>query len=308
MTRSSGDRDLSDPATCAAPRHWGRTVGTIITSRFDGKGLPPMGSSSASKAKEKAAQARAAEEAAQKRRQRIINISIGAVLVLVVAGIVGGALLTRSSNQEATQASADAALPAGAIPAGQENEYGVPISQGAEGKPVLAIWEDFQCPACGQFEALFGDTVKEIADSGDAQVIWRSTSFLDGNFPGQNSQRAAAAWGCAIDAGKTVEYHDVVYANQPEEEGVGWTQEQLTAFGEKAGIGGAEKETFDKCVADKTYMSWAANGTATMATSGVGGTPSLFLDGVELTDEQRKDPEALKKAVADAAKSPDADK
>lgn len=266
-----------------------------------------MGSSSASKAKQKAAQARAAEEAAQKRRQRIINISIGAVLVLVVAAILGGAYLTSRSNQEATKPSADAALPTGAIPSGQENEYGIPISKGAEGKPVLAIWEDFQCPACAQFEALFGDTVKEIAESGDAQVIWRSTSFLDANFPGENSQRAAAAWGCAIDAGKTVEYHDVVYANQPQEEGVGWTQEQLTAFGEQAGISGDAKGTFDKCVADKTYMSWAANGTATMAASGVGGTPSLYLNGVELTDEQRKDPEALKKAVADAAKSPDSD-
>lgn len=259
------------------------------------------GSGSKNNARQKAAEARAAEEAAQKRRQRIINISIGAVLVVVVLGIVGGAFLSSRSSQEATQASPDAAIPASAIPAGQDNQYGVPISQNADGKPVLAIWEDFQCPACAQFEALFGSTIEELAKNGDADVIWRSTSFLDNNFPGQHSQRAAAAYGCAVDAGKAIEYHKAVFANQPANEGDGWTEEQLIGFGDDAGITGDAKSTFEQCVKDKTYMSWAANGTATMVAEGVGGTPSLFLNGEELTDEQRKDPEALKKAIAEAA-------
>jgi protein-disulfide isomerase len=257
-----------------------------------------MGSANAN-ARQKAAQARVAEEAAQKRRQRIINISIGAGLVVVVLAIVGGAYLTRSATVEATQASDDAALPAGVLPTGDEYQYGVPLSN-PEGKPTLAIWEDFQCPACGQFESVFGPTIEEIAANGDARVIWRSTSFLDAQFPGENSQRAAAAWGCAIDAGKSKEYHDVVFANQPQQEGEGWTQEQLTAFGDQAGITGDDKATFDQCVADKTYMSWAANGTVTMVSSGVGGTPSLFLDGEELEVADLGDPAGLKKAVADA--------
>ncbi len=259
-----------------------------------------MGSSN--KARQRAAEARAAEESAQKRRQRIINISIGAVLVLVVVGIVGGAFITSQSNQQADQPNPDAAIPAGTIPSGQEYAYGVPKNEAA-GKPVLEIWEDFQCPACGAFEQVFGSTISEIADKDLARVIWRSTSFLDANFPGQNSQRAAAAWGCAVDAGKGVEFHDLVYANQPANEGDGWTQEQLIAFGEQSGIKGDDFSTFEQCVVDKTYMQWAANGTIAMAEANVGGTPGLFLNGEELTDEQRSSPDALLAAVREAGKS-----
>jgi protein-disulfide isomerase len=259
-----------------------------------------MGSSN--KARQRAAEARAAEESAQKRRQRIINISIGGVLVLVVLAIVGGAFLTSQSNQQADKPNPDAAIPAGTIPTGQDYEYGVPKNE-ASGKPVLEIWEDFQCPACAQFEVIFGSTVSEIAEKDLARVIWRSTSFLDANFPGQNSQRAAAAWGCAVDAGKKTEYHDLVYANQPANEGDGWTQEQLIGLGEQAGIKGDDFSTFEQCVVDKTYMQWAANGTIAMAEAGVGGTPGLFLDGEELTDEQRSSPDALLQAVQEAGKS-----
>ena len=147
----------------------------------------PQDMGSSNKARQRAAEARAAEESAQKRRQRIINFSIGGVLVLVVLAIVGGAFLTSQSNQQADKPNPDAAIPAGTIPTGQDYEYGVPKNE-ASGKPVLEIWEDFQCPACAQFEAIFGSTVSEIAEKDLARVIWRSTSFLDANFPGQNSQ------------------------------------------------------------------------------------------------------------------------
>jgi protein-disulfide isomerase len=251
-------------------------------------------------ARQKAAEARKAEEAAQKRRQRIINIAIALALVAAVTAIIGIAVVASSGNKEAKEANPEASAPQGSIPTGQDNQYGIPAND-APGKPVLAIWEDFQCPACGQFEQTFGPTVVEIADKGDAQVIWRSTSFLDGQFPGENSQRAAAAWGCAVDAGKAEEYHSVVFANQPQTEGDGWTQEQLIAFGDQAGISGDQKGAFDQCVTDKTYMSWAANGTATMVAEGVGGTPTLTLNGEELEVSELGSAAGLKKAVADAA-------
>jgi protein-disulfide isomerase len=266
-----------------------------------------MGSSSSSKAKQRAAEARAKEEAAAKRRQRTINLIIGGVVALVVIGIVGGAFLTSQDNKAIDKPNPDAVQPAGAIPAGDPNEFGIPYNK-ASGKPVLAIWEDFQCPACGAFEAAFGSTVKAIADQGLAEVIVRSTSFLDANFPGQNSQRAAAAWGCAVDAGKTQEYLSIVYANQPEEEGVGWTDEQLKAFGEQVGIEGEDKATFDQCIADKTYMPWAANGTIAMAENGIGGTPGLVLNGEQLEQEAYASPDALIATIEAAGGSSDADK
>lgn len=254
-------------------------------------------------AREKAAEARAAAEAADKRRRMIINVSIGAVLLIVVAALVGGAWYTSQQNQNITQPSAEAAAPTGSLPAGSEYEFGIDFTEGVTGKPVLELWEDFQCPACGDFEAAFGPTVDELAAGGDAQVIFRSTSFLDQNFPGDNSKRAAAAFGCAVDAGKGPEYKKVVYANQPATEGDGWTDQQLLAFGEQAGITGDAKSTFDKCVTDRTYITWAVNGTEAMKAAGVPGTPGIYVNGEELPDSARANPEAFKQAILDAAKN-----
>lgn len=262
-----------------------------------------MGKSSGRQAKEKAAAARAKAQAAEKRRQRIINISIGAVVAIVVLALVGGAWF--SSRDSTDEPDAEAKVPVGSLPAGSDYAYGVDVAGDAPGKPVLEIWADFQCPACAQFEALFGTTVEKLATDKDARVIWRSTSFLDNGFPGDNSKRAAAAWGCAIDAGKKVEYHDLVFANQPATEGVGWTDDQLLQFGKDAGIKDENLDAFNKCVGDHDYIKWANNGTAESHANEVPGTPSLYLNGAEVQPEDRATPEALAKAVADAGQSPD---
>ncbi|MCB0917127.1 MAG: thioredoxin domain-containing protein [Actinobacteria bacterium] len=256
-----------------------------------------------SAAKEKAAAARKAAEASDKRRQRTINIIIGVVLVVVVVGLIVGAYFVAQGNKDQANADPDAAVPTGTLPASDEYAYGVDVAGAAPGKPILEIWEDFQCPACGQFEAAFGTTVEEIAESGDARVIWRSTSFLDSQFPGQNSQRAAAAWGCAIDAGQKVAYHDTVFANQPATEGQGWTQEQLISFGSQAGIGDDKIGAFESCVNDKTYMPWSANSTQIFMDDQIGGTPTLLLNGEKVSNDALANPEALKNAVKEAAQN-----
>ncbi|MFN8126896.1 MAG: thioredoxin domain-containing protein [Candidatus Nanopelagicales bacterium] len=260
-----------------------------------------MASDKSQSARQKAAEARAAAEAADKRRRMIINVSIGAVLLLVVAALVGGAWLTKQSNQEVTQPSADAALPAGAFAAGTPYQYGIEWTTNAQNKPTLELWEDFQCPACRDFEAAYGPTVAEIVKNNDAQVIFRSTSFLDQRYPGANSQRAAAAYGCAVDAGAGEKYHTVIYANQPANEGDGYTDQQLLDFATQAGITGEAKATFDQCVKDKKYMQWAANGTQAMQEAGIPGTPGVILNGQQMTKEQLASPEAFKQAIQDAA-------
>lgn len=260
-----------------------------------------MGSSSGRQAKEKAAAARAKAEASEKRRQRIINISIGAVVIVVVLALIGGAWF--SSRDSKDEPDAEANLPVGTLDASSEYAYGVDVAGEAPGKPVLEVWADFQCPACAQFEAQFGPTIEKVADDGEARVIWRTTSFLDNGFPGDHSKRAAAAWGCAIDAGKKVEYHDLIFANQPETEGVGWTDDQFLQFGEDAGIKDDKQDTFDKCVIEHDYIKWANNGTAESYANEVPGTPSLYLNGEVLEGEDRASPEALEKAVAEATKN-----
>jgi protein-disulfide isomerase len=117
-----------------------------------------------------------------------------------------------------------------------------------------------------------------------------------------SSHRAIAAWGCAIDAGKTTEYHNVVFANQPTKEGTGYTQQTLLDFGTQAGITGDAFTTFSQCVNDQKYLEWSVNATQEMATAGVTSTPTAFLAGQKLDNAVLADKAKLDEAVAAATK------
>lgn len=254
--------------------------------------------------REKAASARQQADSSQKRRERTVRV-VGAVTVLaVVVAIIGVAVIARNadnaSNPNLVQPDPTAPLPAGVLGADSQWAYGVAYGSAPETAPVLELWEDFQCPACGSLEQANGDGIAGLAESGEVRLIWRPTGFLDGNLGNDSSKRAIAAWGCAIDAGKTREFHDVVYANQPEVEGTGWTDEQLIGFGSEAGIAGAELDTFTQCVSDRTYVVWAANATQAFYDGGVGGTPAGILNGVDIGNENLADLELLTQAVKSA--------
>lgn len=255
--------------------------------------------------RERAAAARNAAQASEKRRERTVRI-VGAVTVLVVVvGIIAIAVVARSSSDAANQVTRvepdpNAPLPEGVLGADSAFPYGVPYGSGAESAPVLELWEDFQCPACGALEEVNGKGIAELAESGQVQLIWRPTHFLDANLGNDASNRAIAAWGCAIDAGKVREYHDLIYANQPETEGAGYTQDQLLSFGEQVGLSGADLDSFTQCVQDGTYRAWAANSNQEFQAAGHQGTPFGLIDGVVVENATLADPEALKAAVAEA--------
>jgi protein-disulfide isomerase len=265
-------------------------------------------SESAKNRRDRAAAARDAANAGERRRERTVRIVGGVTVLVVVLGIIGVAVFAKNSQNTdpiaAPSADPSAPLPAGVLPTDDAHAYGVPYGTGAADVPVLEIWEDFQCPACGAVEKANGAGIESLADSGAIRLIWRPTTFLDGNLGNDSSSRAAAAWGCAIDAGKAKEYHNAVFANQPETEGTGYTDEQLLAFAGDAGITGAALDTFTTCVTDRTYVGWAANSTDVFYTSGIAGTPFALLNGVEVPTETLVDQPALEKLVADAAAAP----
>jgi protein-disulfide isomerase len=243
--------------------------------------------------REKAAAARAAAEAEQRRRDNRIRLVGGIAIAVVVALIIGIGVWGSRQNSEAaagdlpTEIVNDAAVPTGANGAGGDYPWSMPINSAA-GKPTLAIWEDFQCPACASFEQTYGPSIEKIAADGIANVIYRSTTFIEKRFPNSpnpnSSTRAASAYGCAVDAGKAEgqKFHDTVFANQPTPEGTGWSNAQLIQFGKDSGITGDKLTTFESCVNDGTYVNWVNNSYLTFQSSNVPGTPALFLDGKEV--------------------------
>lgn len=230
---------------------------------------------SAKTTREKAAAAKAEADARQRRadnRNRLLGV---VVIVALVALIFGGVWYSKKSNAPAPGPTADAnaALPTGVDKA----TYGVPYGNGPTSVPQLQLWEDFQCPICGQLEKTNGTGITGLADAGKIRLLWRPTTFLDDNWNNQASQQAAQAWGCAIDAGKAKEYHSTVFANQPATEGTGYTQDQLLQFGKMAGITGTAYDTFKSCVVANTYASWVANSRQAFDNAAVPGTPTGYL-------------------------------
>ncbi len=258
--------------------------------------------------RDRAAAARDAANAGERRRERTVRIVGGITVIVVVLGIIGVAVFAKNSQNTdpvaLPSADASAALPAGVLPTDDKHAYGVPYGTGTADVPVLEIWEDFQCPACDAVEKANGAGIESLADSGAIRLIWRPTTFLDGNLGNDASTRAAAAWGCAIDAGKAKEYHNVVFANQPEKEGDGYTDQQLLTFAGDAGITGAALDTFTTCFTDRTYVGWAANSTDIFYKSGIAGTPFALLNGVEVPTDTLVDQPGLEKLVAAAAAAP----
>ena len=93
--------------------------------------------------------------------------------------------------------------------------------------------------------------------------------------------RAANASCCAQDQGKFVAYHDEVFKNQPTEEGKGYTDDQLIAFGKTAGVPDMTK--FTACVKDQTFKGWVDAVAAEGQAAGITGTPTYKVDGKQIT-------------------------
>jgi protein-disulfide isomerase len=228
-------------------------------------------------------------------------------VIVVVLGIIGVAVVARNSSSDASgggsSATADpnAPAPTGTFPTGDTYAYGVPFNT-ATGVPVVEIWEDFQCPACQALEKANGKGIEQLAAEGKIQLIWRPTTFLDRNLQNDSSVRATAAWGCAVDAGKTKEYHDAIFANAPATEGDGYTDAQLMGFAATSGITGAELDTFTTCLNEGTYQPWALNSTQVFYDANIPGTPLVKIDGTEIDASIAADPAKFAQAVADATK------
>lgn len=267
-------------------------------------------SNSAKSAREAAAAARAQAQATERARERKVRL-IGSVVVLAVLGAMFSAVvITGKNNGPAT--SATAVLPAGVT----KDTYGVKVgpawtAANADSIPMLQIWEDFQCPACGQFEKASGTALTALIDAGKVRVEYRPTIFIDENMKQENLQAgnpnssllATMAFGCAVDAGKANEFHAQVFAAQPAVEGEGYSLDTLNKAAEAAGITGAELTTFTQCVTDKKYEAWVNNSYDLFSKEGVTSTPSGFLNGKEVPNDTLYDPVALSKAIEDAAKT-----
>ncbi|MFG2822168.1 DsbA family protein [Kitasatospora sp. NPDC048365] len=217
-------------------------------------------------------------KAAAVRRRAVIGVSVLAALA-VVGGATAIAISTADSGSSTAASSAPVVTPANTSgPDGTVVVYGK-----ADAPHTLAVYEDFRCPVCQKLEAGAGQSITQLADDGTYKIEYHLAAFLDSNLGGKGSHTALAAAGAALNEGpdKFKKFHDVLYANQPEEreDGFGDVNRILELADQVPGL---KTDAFTKAVTEGTYLPWADKVAAAFDKSGVRGTPTVVLDGKQL--------------------------
>ncbi|WP_407564287.1 DsbA family protein [Streptomyces sp. 184] len=228
----------------------------------------------------------------QRRMLVVLAAVVGVLAVVTVVGILIGGLGGDDDDDKPV------AYPKGAV---GKDRLALPAGK-ADAPADLTVYEDFRCPACGQFEAGFSKTINELEEAGKLRTEYRLVKLIDGNFGGSGSLNSANAAACAQDAGKFVPYHDVLFANQP--------QESDDAFADKgrlkelAGkVDGLRGKRFDACVDDGKYDGWVGASDEAFGKSGHNSTPTVLLGGENIYGQgSNLTPASFKQLVEDAGK------
>ena len=168
-------------------------------------------------------------------------------------------------------------------------------------KPQIDIWEDFQCPACRDFEAINNEYVKKIIVEKKAKVVYHPLTFIGerSSLGFNESIIAANAAACAMDENKFVDMHEILYQNQAATENSGkWTKEFMISLGNKIGLTSMK---FQNCVTGGNYALWTESVSSYAAVKNVNSTPTIFVNGKELSREggEYSDPAKFEAALAE---------
>lgn len=215
----------------------------------------------------KAAELRAAQERAEKRRRMLMIGGVASVFVLIVGIAV---LVTVFSRDEV------------AAPDAGGSEYGVTIGD-PDAPHQVVIYEDFVCPFCGELEAQTRDDLAKLADDGKVYVDYRPFDLLSGRV-GDYPIRATNAFAVVLEqSGPEVakKFHDLLFENQPSESGPFPSDDDLVALAVEAG---AEETEVRPGIEDLAMEQWVTDATEAAADANVNSTPTVLLDGEEMTD------------------------
>lgn len=243
----------------------------------------------AKRAAERAAAVRREQESKERRRRALwVSLAVLAVLAAVVAISV--------AVQSSRDSTGDTATP----PDGAVESYAIPYGE-ATAPVEVAVYEDFMCPFCGEFEAASAESLKEYVDRGDVQVRYHVISFLDGASNGTDySTRAMNAAGAVLDtAGPEAakKFHDLLFANQPEEGSDGLSDDQLVELAVQAG---ANEAAVAPAIENRAFEQWVVNASDQASKDGVNSTPTVQVDGETVEGSSIEDLLARTEGAIDA--------
>lgn len=235
----------------------------------------------------------AAIRAQQQRQENRKKLGIIAVIVVVLGAIIAAGVWLGGGGSEKDQADAHANI---TVKAGENS-----LLMGEDDAPTkVVVYEDFQCPFCREFEMSSRDFLQEYAADGDVQVEYRPFHLL-ANMP--YSGRALNAFIAVLEADprKALQLHDTLFDNQPYEQTSGSvTVDDIKGWVEDTGVSDDVVQA-----AGEDHQQWFDAARKAVDEAGVQGTPTVFVDGKQISGQSSVGQMAdqLEQLIAERAKA-----
>ncbi|MGW4531601.1 DsbA family protein [Nocardia sp. NPDC004340] len=232
---------------------------------------------------------------ADRNRRILIQVAVAVVLLGLIAGI-GITLATRKHNDDKAAESSNTfhwnAEQAALVPPNLTPEGAIRIDNAAAPAPAgkqkvsVRVVADVQCPACNMFEKANADALVKAVQGGQAVVDYNIITFLDRASNGnQFSTRGAAAAYVMYEAdpSKFQAWLSAMYEHQPKEGGNGMSDDQLIKIAKDSGY---TDPAVAQAIKDGKYTTWVKQQTDKVFATGVKSTPTVYVNGTQVSDSQ----------------------
>lgn len=185
-------------------------------------------------------------KAADRRRNLVIQIGLSALVVIFAVVLVGYIVISHSNKTSTGEAQ----------PVRVTSSKLITKEGTSDPKAVVSFYEDFLCPACGNFERSFGPTVSKLIDSGAIAADYYMVGILDRPQNDNYSSRAGAAAYCVADESIDAfrRFHTALFSKnlQPSEIGSDFPDNaRLIELAREAGAAG----NVPSCINSGKYIS-----------------------------------------------------
>lgn len=225
----------------------------------------------------------------KERQQRITIVSVAGVIILLVLSAL---IVPNLIGDDAAVGNFNRIQP-GNYPTANRTALGDPNA------PVkIEVFEDFQCSACETYTKNYEPLViTNLVDTGQAYYVFYQYPFLDDRSTSKDSDQAAVASMCAADQNRFWDYKNLLYANRQEIPGI-FSEARLTAYAESLDL---DMEAFRACYRSNRFQGEIDEHLALGKEMGVTGTPSVFVNGVDVSPGKVPTFDQIQAAVQAAA-------
>lgn len=214
-------------------------------------------------------QARREELRRKERQQRYMIIGGLAVVALAIIGLLVVPAIRKATNTDVPPL-------VQVTPVSYNNTNGFSMGN-PDAKVKVEVFEDYKCSACKTYsENVEPEVIKNLVDSGQVYYVFYQFPFLDDRSSDKPSDRSANAAMCAADQNKFWNYKQMLFANQ----NLNFSDATLIAMAEDLGL---DVDAFRTCYNEKQFQSTIDEHLKLGEQFGVSGTPSVYVNGKEVS-------------------------